>query len=1073
MAFFYTIVDNLYFNFYSFGTLLVTIFTVFLAIFYLTLKNKSESTFHLGLAFFYLSLFNFGYFYAACFYHPDAAYHRWFTGGFILPAILHFGQFFFYFPKNTHPKVAKIALYVQYAIALLVVTIFIFVTSKSGKKFHFTGHYWDFDAEPISKFLAIMIMLYSLVNFLVTGIWRAFTCEGKEKAAVLLMVLSMTVAALLPNYTNIASRDGLMERSTYLLSLVLSFVSGFFLISIVYINTTIDRTSFMVKIVGVSLVTIMLIMQVVSLYTMKDQDSDYDTTKIDQINRIIHSNEYFQEAEFAISYDLNTNQWKKIYYSDVLNLDLETIRLDLLNTAIYEKIAQLPNDNFANSLKLTLNQTHPEFAGYRNAILEFIESNANLESKELKEKLLQYISVLNTYGFVINNKLSTLGEKDFCKNTIKLLESQKKILPVSRIILTKIQDCKWDGKELTFAHRKEIGKFFRHFKPSLARHYRGSKHDAYSQRHFVSYTQYDLHRNIAYEIGFSYLGYRSHIHKVAENQQIILIIVILGILTLYPLFFKGALLSPLDLLLKGVEKVNNGSLVVQVPVVVQDEIGFLADSFNRMVVSIRTARRELQNYTDTLEEKVKERTREVEEKMHEVQKLKEQQDGDYYLTSLLAKPLFTNWNKSEITKTEFLIKQKKQFHFRNKIAEIGGDICISGNLRLGKKDNFKRYTFALNGDAMGKSMQGAGGALVMGVVVNSILARSARNDWVLDSTPEKWLADVYYEVNRIFKSFSGSMVISCVAMLISDETGTAYYFNAEHPFSVLYRDGEASFIENSLKLRKLGLDSEIPFEVQTLELKPGDIVILGSDGRDDIDLTPDEPFKTINEDENLFLQHVLNGKGDLSKIYESILAKGAITDDISLVRISYRESEARLSFQKDVMIEDKISELDKIFERGRELVKEGNLKEAFEFLRKVYYENSQHPRISKLFGAVAFRVKEYDTVIEVTKNYLLREPLYADFWFYQAVSLKKKGKYEEALNSSMQLFYMHPEHVKNLLNIANIKYLLGEKEEALIFTNKALELNPTDLIGLRLAEILKESQKVTERELLDVSESLG
>lgn len=111
-------------------------------------------------------------------------------------------------------------------------------------------------------------------------------------------------------------------------------------------------------------------------------------------------------------------------------------------------------------------------------------------------------------------------------------------------------------------------------------------------------------------------------------------------------------------LLSGVEKVNKGDLDVQVPVKVRDEIGFLADSFNSMVSSIKQARRELQDYAENLEEKVKERTQEVQEKMEEVQRLKVQQDGDYFLTSLLAKPLFYNANKSKLVHSEFMLKQK-------------------------------------------------------------------------------------------------------------------------------------------------------------------------------------------------------------------------------------------------------------------------------------------------------------------------------------------------------------------------------------------------------------------------------
>ena len=104
----------------------------------------------------------------------------------------------------------------------------------------------------------------------------------------------------------------------------------------------------------------------------------------------------------------------------------------------------------------------------------------------------------------------------------------------------------------------------------------------------------------------------------------------------------------------------------------------------------------MQDYAANLEEKVKERTKEVQEKMEEVQKLKVQQDGDYFLTSLLAKPLFFNANKSNFVTTEFIIHQKKRFEFRNKSADLGGDICITGNLKFGSPEKFRRYTMAMN-----------------------------------------------------------------------------------------------------------------------------------------------------------------------------------------------------------------------------------------------------------------------------------------------------------------------------------------------------------------------------------------
>jgi signal transduction histidine kinase/class 3 adenylate cyclase len=61
----------------------------------------------------------------------------------------------------------------------------------------------------------------------------------------------------------------------------------------------------------------------------------------------------------------------------------------------------------------------------------------------------------------------------------------------------------------------------------------------------------------------------------------------LMILTLFPLFFTNSLVRPLESLLMGVGEVNRGRRDVQIPVANADEIGFLTESFNHMVDSLR------------------------------------------------------------------------------------------------------------------------------------------------------------------------------------------------------------------------------------------------------------------------------------------------------------------------------------------------------------------------------------------------------------------------------------------------------------------------------------------------------
>lgn len=337
--------------------------------------------------------------------------------------------------------------------------------------------------------------------------------------------------------------------------------------------------------------------------------------------------------------------------------------------------------------------------------------------------------------------------------------------------------------------------------------------------------------------------------------------------------------KPIHLLRAGAERVRDRDYETKIVVQSKDELGLLADTFNSMVTKVR-------DYAKNLEDKVAERTAELENTLSTVQALKKQQDADYFLTNLLTNPLFKNYNRSEILTTEFYIKQKKEFEFKNKTAELGGDMCVTGNLLFFGQ----RYTMFCNADAMGKSMQGAGGALVMGTVLNSIMSRSASHAKNLEIAPRDWLNDTYQELHNVFLTFDGTMHVSCVLGLVEDQTGKLEYFTAEHPSLILYRRGVATLLEEVSDLRKLGSHIPCSFQIETLQLEVGDILFAGSDGKDDINLTPDAETRDINSDETLFLRIIEEADGSLEKIPDLLLAKGAITDDLSLIRISFMGS---------------------------------------------------------------------------------------------------------------------------------------------------------------------------------------
>lgn len=378
-----------------------------------------------------------------------------------------------------------------------------------------------------------------------------------------------------------------------------------------------------------------------------------------------------------------------------------------------------------------------------------------------------------------------------------------------------------------------------------------------------------------------------------------------------------------------------------------------------------------------LEEKVAERTQDLNEALVEVRALKEQQDGDYFLNTLLIEPLAQNNACSPSVELDFFIKQKKQFVFRNGQYELGGDINISENIELQKS----KYVVFLNGDAMGKSIQGAGGVLVLGTVFKSIIQRTNSTDYGKTVYPEKWLKDAFVEMHKAFVSFDGSMLMSLVFGLIDERTGVMYFLNAEHPDIVLYRDGKASFIETTANYTKLGTQGQAgSISVQVFSLLPDDIIISGSDGRDDIIIGKEEDsdYDIINEDHELFLRHVEHAEGDIRKIYNHIAATGKLMDDISLCKIQYKRSpvnERKISLEETLksMYQYKVeSNHEKFLEEGEKLIADyPHLTNYLYEISSVYKDLKQYNKAISIAERARTRFpKNFDNLLVLLESYI-------------------------------------------------------------------------------------------------------
>lgn len=422
-----------------------------------------------------------------------------------------------------------------------------------------------------------------------------------------------------------------------------------------------------------------------------------------------------------------------------------------------------------------------------------------------------------------------------------------------------------------------------------------------------------------------------------------------------------------------------------------DEFGRQSELIAAVAKDLSRTYSEVRELNETLEQKVVTRTAELNNTLEQVRHLKLHQDGDYFLTNLLLRPLNANYVRSERATVEFFLRQKKNFEFKGASYDLGGDLCSAHVITIRGSE----YVVFLNADAMGKSMQGAGGALVLGAVFYSIVERTRSVPAMQQLSPERWLKNAFLELDKVFESFDGSMLVSLVIGLLDTGTGLLYYVNAEHPWSILYREGAATFIERELYVRKLGMSADGRLSIRVFELKPGDSLICGSDGRDDIMLHAADGRARMNEDEDLILSAVRAADGDLRRMYEISAQRGEITDDYSLLKIRYYG--------------DAMPEAEKIAMRSA--------------------------------SGRYYRAKNYLKAIAEGELYLNKQPSDTEFMRFLSRCHRLAGNYAIAIDLAERLRLRLPDDTRNLTNLAAMHLVKGDalRAQALVAEIRAID----------------------------------
>ncbi|TGK83897.1 serine/threonine-protein phosphatase [Leptospira montravelensis] len=422
--------------------------------------------------------------------------------------------------------------------------------------------------------------------------------------------------------------------------------------------------------------------------------------------------------------------------------------------------------------------------------------------------------------------------------------------------------------------------------------------------------------------------------------------------------------------------------------------------------------------------------RSYEDAIGEVSRLKYQQDGDYYLTSLLTRPLSGIRIRSKSVLFQTYIKQKKSFQFKNREYELGGDICVADQIVL----RGRSYCVFANGDAMGKSMQGAGGVLVFGTAFRALIERTHREGILSGYFPERWLHTALNDFNDIFEGFDGSMSMSLLLGLVDEENGFLYYINAEHPFPIRFREGKASFLSEKATNFKLGMQKDKAL-IETCWIRPGDTIIIGSDGRDDLSIGFDSKSnRVINMDHTSILTQVEESDGDIEKLGLRLQKIGELTDDLSLLSIRFQP-------QTTIDIKTRESSL----EEPIRLIQRNNFPEALNLLKNYADSYAYDPAVWKLLYRVYRKLEKPIEAGKAAEIFSNNHPSGLQMILEGAIQYAKASLIDEAIDMAERIYSRKPDVIPVIKILVRLYKKSNRPERASDYEEEILRLENDSL----------------------------
>ena len=304
--------NNIYLSYHSVGIFLVFILVFIQTVYLISKRDKKIPTYWLIGLFSGFSVMLIGYFFAYSYYHPSGAYHRYFTV-FVLFANANMSGFAYHFPRNDFERESKIMIPVAFLIAFISYFHFIYNTYSTEKFYNFDAHFYTFDFGATTAIFILILFLWPLIVLIrktifysdylgrwnktdnnsgilistISRVWigivKIFQPIGKEAGytrTFIVVILFLIIAAV----SNVLNKNGILPYDYYAIFYSNTVMVICFMMLMAYINSSGETTSFMIKLVGISLVTVLLILGVLSNFTLSLSESDYDNQRMAEID---------------------------------------------------------------------------------------------------------------------------------------------------------------------------------------------------------------------------------------------------------------------------------------------------------------------------------------------------------------------------------------------------------------------------------------------------------------------------------------------------------------------------------------------------------------------------------------------------------------------------------------------------------------------------------------------------------------------------------------------------------------------------------------------------------------------